>query len=197
MKKQITLILILLITSFSSTFAQRIPVSWSSGWDFFEASPLVSVKLNDHVVDSMAFTTPSLEAGIVLINGTYNEWTAFGGIPLGADWAYWGPYVSTEYALNTKKGRELGMNRSNLYNGFSFDVGVTGGIGAVALILPLSINGTLGYKTDFNSSAFKYSVGVNLKKVSLNMGSYVNFNRSQPFADAAFVEVKMILWDKL
>jgi hypothetical protein len=196
MKKLFTLIALFLITSVSSVFGQKL-VSWESYFGYFEVAPMAGLELKTFVVDSNSISVPAVEVGVGLINGGFNLWETAGGFPLGADWGYWGPYGTLGYSFNTKKARSFGMTTDNVHNGLTMDVGVTAGVGAIALILPLTVNGTVGYKTDFSSSALKYSIGFNMKRYSLNFGNYFNFDRSSPLGDATFVELKAIIWDKL
>ena len=157
---------------------------------------MVAPKIHTYYSDTNSFNSSSIEAGFVFLKGDSESWDA-GGFPLGGQWNYWGPYISGEYGFQTKKTKEFGMDGEDLLYGGMLNVGVTGGVGALFLIIPISINGTIGYSTDFNNSAMKCSLGLNLKYVSLNMGTYIGQGLRNKNKYEGFVEVKVILWDKL
>lgn len=197
MRRTLTFFLVMTVSLFASGQLRKFVPTWKDRYGRPELSP--SIGLGSHafqVADDFSYNY-YMELGVTSLYGEHHQWTSWGLLPMGFDWKYIGPHVKGRFSLFNNLPDSLNPVTNSLLLGNALEVGVNGGIGALVLIFPLSVNGSVGYVTNFKNNGIKYSLGTNVKWLSINVGQQITFGvKEGSVISQGTIDLTFMLWDK-
>lgn len=191
------IILVCLFRFFQSGNAQTFLPTWEHSYLYGEVTPIIGIGSQGFDYNSRFYNNVYLQLGAGIFYSDVNTWGGMDFIPLGMDWKYGGPYIKSKINFMEDSTYGSPVDNQSVIWGNNLEIGGTGGIGAMFLMIPVSINGTLGFATNFNQNALNFGLGVNLMQVTINVGHYYPLYRDHTGIESyPYVDLTLNLWNK-
>ncbi|MDB4088137.1 hypothetical protein N9544_00785 [Flavobacteriales bacterium] len=144
--------------------------------DLLELAPIAAYKYTPYIVNGIDSTEiHTLTIGISLADGEVESTSNWGILSLSGNWKYFAaPFISLDYNIASNAGPNELFKANDGASPLVLNIGVTAAYGGYFLIIPMGVNGTAGFSTDFKDFYLKYGIAYDVVGFSIGVGGLIN-----------------------